>query len=573
MALASTVHAPLSTPPYRVALMRLATDPAMLWPAFLTLLVGTPWLGGGYIFGTDWPGPRRFDFPSNLSSSAPLEAALSALSVAISAQLAAKVLIFGFLFAGSYLAYRALPVGDFIPRASASALFVVNPFVYSRMHYGQLYLLAGYCALPWVLIRLDHLLHRPSLLNGTLMALSVALVGVFTPHLTLVAGILATVMAAFFTVAAEQRVAYLKSLAPSALAAAAVAFVLSAYWVIPLLLARGVEGSRIASFGPGDLIAFAAVPDERLGLVPNLLGLYGFWAEDTARFTSLKAFVPYWPLAMAGILVVSGVGVRWAFSRQPRRAVAPWVTGLLVAGAIALILEMGVSHPATAGITRWLDAHFTFYRGMRDAGKWAALLALVYSQLFGLGAAAILERVRNLKLKPAAIEWVGATAAGLLLALPLYYGNGLLFGFHGGIRPSQYPAGWYAADRALGEDPHPGRTLFLPWHLYLSFPFIENQNEVVACPAPTFFSVPILYSRDPGVFGVPPPEDRDQEAVAVLVKAGEHGQWARTLSGLGVKYILLAKTVDWATYKFLDTQTGIARVADYGSIVLYKDTG
>jgi hypothetical protein len=32
---------------------------------------------------------------------------------------------------------------------------------------------------------------------------------------------------------------------------------------------------------------------------------------------------------------------------------------------------------------------------MRDAGKWAALLALVYSQLVGLGAVAILDWLRQ----------------------------------------------------------------------------------------------------------------------------------------------------------------------------------
>ena len=44
------------------------------------------------------------------------------------------------------------------------------------------------------------------------------------------------------------------------------------------------------------------------------------------------------------------------------------------------------------------------------------------------------------------VPWIAtgalvAVAIGLLLAVPLYNGNGLLFGMHGEIKPSEYPAG------------------------------------------------------------------------------------------------------------------------------------
>src|SRR2546430_16292098 len=104
---------------------------------------------------------------------------------------------------------------------------------------------------------------------------------------------------------------------------------------------------------------------------------------------------------------------------------------------------MGVSDPLTSGFVHWLDGSVPLYRGMRDAGKWAALLALVYSQLFGMGVAAALDWIRKVRLPASQVELLGATAIGLLLALPVYYGNGLLFGMHGEIKPSDYPAGWY----------------------------------------------------------------------------------------------------------------------------------
>jgi hypothetical protein len=208
---------------------------------------------------------------------------------------------------------------------------------------------------------------------------------------------------------------------------------------------------------------------------------------------------------------------------------------------------------------------------MRDAGKWGALLALVYSQLSGLGAAAILAWLRRALRNPARAEWTSGFAAALLLALPLYYGNGLLFGAHGEIKPSQYPTGWYAADRVLVSDAHPGRTLMLPWHEYMSYSFIQNQNSVVASPAPSFFSVPILASANPEVPGIAPPASADQVAVAALVKEGSSGRWAEALAALNVKYILVAKEVDWKSYGYLDAQQGLTRVADYGQILLFRN--
>jgi hypothetical protein len=264
-----------------------------------------------------------------------------------------------------------------------------------------------------------------------------------------------------------------------------------------------------------------------------------------------------------------GVVVGLGKGRKPGSA---WVAGLLIATAVALLLEMGVSHPDTGGIVTWLDSHIAPYRGLRDAGKWAALLALVYSQLVGLGADAILTRVKAWQTGTVRSEWVGAVAAGLLLALPLYYGNGLLFGAHGEIKPSQYPAGWYQADRLLSADQPSHETLFLPWHEYMSYSFIRNQNPVVAAPAPAFFSVPILASSNPEVTGVVPPMDPAQAAIASLVAAGRNGRWAEVLATQHVKYVLLDRDVDWRSYSYLDSQSGLVKVADFGSIVVYRNS-
>src|SRR5207253_260839 len=155
------------------------------------------------------------------------------------------------------------------------------------------------------------------------------------------------------------------------------------------------------------------------------------------------------------LIALAALGAKAAIQRWPEIDFAesrPWVWALLGAGVVALILEMGVASPVTEPIVRFLDTVFPPYRGMRDAGKWAALIALVYAQLIPLGAIFLLRCVKE-RVTVRRIDLVVALTTGLLLALPLYYGNGLLFGIHGEVQPSAYPSGWYQADKLLAADP------------------------------------------------------------------------------------------------------------------------
>jgi len=567
MALPSAAHRLISTSP--ALRQRLAFGVA--WSAFLTLLVAGPWLWRGYLFGTDWPGPRHVFMPTELSSSAPLQAILALGSDLLGGEIVGKVFVLAILFGAGILAYLAIPTKSLVARAAGAALYVLNPFVHGRLHYGQLFLLGAYALLPLVAMRVRELANRPGKVPAVLASVALVLVGVFSPHVWLMAGFFTAIVFLVGLFGARPLLPYLRDSGRWFVASGVLTAVASAYWIIPLLGGRGYEGGVVASTSQADIGAYAAIPDANLGLVPNLLGLYGFWAESTGRFTSMKSFVPIWPVVLTGLLVVCFIGVISAL-RRPSDKRALWALALLIAGAVALILEMGYSQPLTRGLVNWLDATFIPYRGMRDAGKWAALLALVYSQLFGVGVEATLSWIRGWRLPPARVEWAGSVAAGLLLAVPLYYGNGLLFGAHGEIKPSPYPPGWYTADRVLAGDTHPGKTLFLPWHEYMSYSFVLNENRVIVSPASTFFSVPIVSSANPEIGGVAPPSDPEQRAIAKLVSSGGVGQWANVLADHGIKYVLLAKELDWSAYAYLDDQPGLSRVGDFGSIVLYRDS-
>jgi hypothetical protein len=552
-----------------------------LGAAVLSLLIAGPWLLPGYLFGTDWPGPRHFSVPADLSSGTVFDAALALVSAVISAELTAKLLVVVALVSGALGAFRSLPTGDFVPRAIASLMYVFNPFVYGRIHYGQLPLIAAYALLPWIAARLLSVMREPGWRHALILGAELTALGILDLHLLVPAGLLLVAATLAFGLARRSDRRYLAGLVRNLGLALGITLAASSYWLIPLLTGSNSEGQTLSHVGATDLAVYSASADPQLGLIPNLLGLYGFWAEDTGRFTSMKAFVPLWPAALLLLIALGALGV-WAIIQGPPAptlprkgggrffidfvGARPWVFALLGAGAIALVLEMGVASPVTEPMVRFLDTVFPPYRGMRDAGKWGALIALVYAQLIPLGAIVVLQRVEGVR-----NDFAPAVAAGLLLAVPLYYGNGLLFGIHGEVQPSAYPPGWYQADQVLTADPYPGRALFLPWHLYLGLSFVRNTNNIVASPAPSFFSIPVVISQDPEIEGLSAPSSADQAVVSRLVMAGNSGDWARALAGRNIKYVLLAREVDWTRFRFLASEAGFALVGDYGSIVVYRN--
>lgn len=543
-----------------------------LWSGALALLIAAPWLGPGYLFGTDWPGPRFIPWPTQVSSWAPFESLLAAVSTVASAEITAKLLVLGSLFAAALAAYTALPYGDFVPRAAASLTYVLNPFVYGRLHYGQLFLVACYAALPWVAQRIYRMLVRPTVWSGLWLAAGIVLVGILALHLLLPLVVLlgvATISAVAFR---RLNFRYMAQLALGLGVAGAAALLLSAYWLIPYAAGKTYESQVIAQVGVVDLAAYRVVSDPSVGLARNLLGLYGFWAEGVHRFPSMKVFVPYWDLVVLGMLALACIGASSVFvvRNESLRSLRWWVVALAVAAVIGLMLEAGVAEPRVAPLIRWLDAVFPPYRGMRDSGKWASLLAVVYAQLIPLAWIAIRDRLKGWTKWRAVRETSLALTAGLALALPLYYGNGLLFGMHRQIQPSQYPAGWYAADRVMAAEGGRGRALFLPWHLYLRLSFVHNVNSVIASPAPEFFSIPTLVSGDPEVPGIPAPVTPDQRTIQSLLNAGSASDWARGLASRGVTFVVVAKELDWQNYAYLDRQAGLHKVGDYGSVVLYR---
>jgi hypothetical protein len=553
---------------------QLAKSEGLFWSTGLTLVIVGPWLLPGFIFGTDWPGPRHFGVPTTLSNNAPLLVLLAVAGHTLPAEVVGKLFIVATLLLAALGAYRAVPLEGFVPRAVASLIYTVNPFVYGRLHYGQLFLLAAYAILPWLARSVRSFLVTPGRVRGLVVAAWLVLIGGLDLHLFLAAVVLCGVMGIVYVINNAGERDYMTELGWGSVMATVTSAAASAYWVVPFVRGLSPEAGAVAGIGASDIRAYQAVGDPHLGLLPNVLGLYGFWAENIGRFPSFKLFAPAWPIVLAILLMVALVGALSGLVQRPdisRHDLRPWVTGLLIVAAIALVLDVGSSDSRIAVFVSWLDRVFPPYLGMRDSGKWAAVLALVYAQLVPLGVIALSTEVKTRVNSGRLGDIAQALLTGFALALPLYYGNGLLFGMHGELLPSQYPAGWYRADHLLVADPHPGRAVFLPWHQYLAISFVENSNKVVASPAPSFFSIPVVISPNPEIPGIAAPGNPDQVAISGLVNSAFAGDWGPILAKHDIKYVLLAREVDWRSYAFLGDERWLELIGDYGSVLVYRD--
>src|SRR5437879_1538628 len=95
------------------------------WVSLITLAVVGPWLSSGYVFGTDFAGPRHYPFPNFPTSYAAFQAALALAAVALPTDIVGKVLIVSILMASGLGAYYAVPAGPSVARAAASLAYMI----------------------------------------------------------------------------------------------------------------------------------------------------------------------------------------------------------------------------------------------------------------------------------------------------------------------------------------------------------------------------------------------------------------------------------------------------------------
>jgi hypothetical protein len=511
----------------------------------LTLVLFAPLLTGGTVLLLDQAdvpigphatlGAYAFGFPPGLTSRAPITAFLLVLFRMLPLEpfklvpLVAYVPIAGL---GLYRLFgrRALPT------VAATTLFVINPFTLDRFFAGQAYILLGYALLPlavWLATK------EPTWRSGVSFGLIFSLQAAFSIHFVFITGVLAILAWLLGPGSFRKRTSKF-------LVAACVALVACAYWLIPIASQSG----QLDQVTLHDVALFGTHADPVLGLVPNLLALRGFW-----RATPILQYpAPGWVVCTIALLAVAAFGISSRDTERPRRRV------MLAAATVGIILACGAAGLLGDAFV-WSFEHLPGFRVMREPQKFVALYALGLAWAFGLGVEHLVWETRS--------EARRRLVAMSLCAVPLAASFPLMIGLWAEIRPSHYPASWTAADAIMGSGS--GRILALPGDAYLSFPW--TQDRAVADPMTSFFSREVVSDGNVELGGL---ESQTSNATSrylsfITAVGSRTRNFGNLVAPLDVQFILLAKTEDWARYRWLLQQEDLAVVHRWPDLVLFRN--
>jgi hypothetical protein len=516
----------------------------------LTLVIALPLLNG-HVFLLDWHvgshGPllsratRGLD--GGVAAGLPGSAFFEGLARAIgpAAGWMPFALFFPLAAAGVARLVGDVAMSGRLPRVVAGIFYAANPFVFERIAVGQVGVLLGYALLPFAIVSLL----RASQATGIRKIGAAgwwAAMAALSVHFLWIAGL------AVLGVVIARRVTSRAML--WAAATIGTVAVLSAY-----LFFSQLGQPRPVTVGASDVAAYATRSDARLGLFGNVLGLYGFWRQGPRL---PKDVVPIWPALLVAILVVAAVGAFSALRDAERR---PLAGVLLLSGTAGYFLALGTQGP-TGPLFRFLFDHVPLFQVMREPQKFLCLTALAYAVLFGWGAQQLLTWARQDRAMRLAV-------GVLVVALPLAYSPTFVNGLSGQVRGVNVPAGFAAADRLMGDGP--GQVLVLPWHQYLGFPW---SHGVIANPAPVLFHRDVIVGDNvelPGVYSTST-SSRSGYLQSRYAQGAAQSDFGSAVAAVGVRYVVVAKTLDWQSFDWLHDQHDLRVALDTPDLTLFEVT-
>jgi hypothetical protein len=475
-------------------------------------------------------------------------------------------------------------------RVAAGTFYAVNPFVFNRLFVGHFPLLIGYALLPFATAAAIRSLSSKAL-RWPVIALWWAGLTSLSPHFAWIFGLIVT---GVVVVAVSTRQHPIRRICGWFATVVGAFAVMSAYIILP-----HASTNLPTQVGSVSLSLYGTTGDPHLGLFANVLALYGFWRTGPGPELP-KDVILGWPFVMFAILLIVGVGVwnavRKGGQRNDERADDSLSEGertsiqsstktdvqvrddpnasrllqvdqrrlailLLFVGGVGYVLALGDQGP-TGGLFLWAYDHVPFFAIMREPQKFLMLLALAYSVLFGWG----VERLSQVEISPSRFGAV-ATAAVVGVVLPLGYTATIFDGLAGQIASSPLPAAYQRADALMGTGV--GNVLYLPWHIYMEYPF--TNGRVVANVAPTSFERNVISgdnveANDIETQSTSPRSAYLQELFANGTKFSEFGA---LVAPLGVKYVVLAKAVDWSSYSWLKDQKDLKLVLNNSSLEVW----
>jgi hypothetical protein len=579
---------------WRTAILGSSDAVTLAFGLLIGLGVCAPLLGGHRVFLLDW------SMGSHLAAVTPAVLGLNGgLTAGIGGSVVVALLVH--VFGG---AVTWIPILVFFPiamvgagrlaghsnwsRLSAGTLYAVNPFVFNRLYVGHLPLLIGYGLLPFAVASAMRSPSSP-VSRWSVTALWWAALTLLSPHFAWIFG--AVVLGVFIVALATKEGPTRRIFAWFAASLGAFAL-MSAYIIMPASATQ--LPTRVGSVS---LAVYRTTGDPHLGLFANVLSLYGFWRTGPGPELP-KDVIIGWPFLMFAILLLVAVGVWHALDRddagrskgargladdidatrrrghrdnrdgslefcasRDKQRRLTWV--LLFAGIAGFFLALGNQGP-TGGMFLWAYDHVPFFAVMREPQKFLMLLALAYAVFFGWG----VEWFTRIDLHPRRVGVVGTTLL-VGFVLPLGYTATIFDGLAGQVSASAVPTGYQRANIIMGDGT--GNILYLPWHLYMEYPF--TNGRVVNNIAPTSFSRNVVSGDDVQVDDVETQSTSLRSAYLQRIYSDgpQLTEFGDLVAPLGVEYVVLAKAVDWTSYGWLDHQKDLKLVLDDSSLEVWRN--
>ncbi|MFT3901353.1 MAG: hypothetical protein QM728_14055 [Gordonia sp. (in: high G+C Gram-positive bacteria)] len=239
--------------------------------------------------------------------------------------------------------------GGWAPQCAAALVAVWNPFVAERLMQGQWSLLAGYAAVPWIVLAGDRI--RRSERGGWPMLWAAVVGAGLTPTGSLLAAV--AVMVAVVSVRDLRRSA-------AALAAVVVG-------ALPWLVATALSPSSTPA-DPAAAGLFALRAEPGLGRVLTALGMGGIWNADAVPGSRTT-----WWAGVATVLLLAVVVAGWVFVvRDLETTTVASRAALLALGSASLVVL--ASTPPGLSVLEFLIEHVPGAGLLRDTQKFLALL-------------------------------------------------------------------------------------------------------------------------------------------------------------------------------------------------------
>lgn len=518
-------------------------------PLLLGLAIGTavcgPFFRGGWLLLLDWGigphaplfGPTFFGLHGGINGNS-FGMIVTALVHLLGSIMSWLPLFFFFPLA--CLSIARLVRGGLAANLSAGLFFSINPFVVDRIYAGQFAVIYAYLLLP-ILFKSVH-----TWINGEKpMASRVALLLTLMISIDINYAWIGGLVVATGAIAGFHRSKFRQSVLRLFL----IMIPLNIYLVIPIL------GHKLAvnpSENSALLNAFRTTSDPHLGLFVNVLGLYGFWRH---LHESSKSFMSGWPLLLLAILIICAYGTRQLWKRDRRLTLLIGVSFIL-----AYFLALGTQGP-TGSIFHWAYRSIPAFSMMREPEKFSAILATGISLLIGEGIGKLSSIQSSQKAS------ISVFALGFLLGIA--YNPIAFWGLHGQIQTSQIPSDWATVARITNKAS--GKTLLLPWHLYLSFPF--TNKRIISNPGPSFLPGDIISGDNIEIANVYTTATSQRSAYIDWLVG--HLQQTNNLGGmlapLGVQYVVIFKTFSTGNITWISKQRDMKLIYQSKNIDVIKN--